>query len=251
MSIQIIPTEQQGDGAFNGGAILEKKPIPFMSEYHGKGLLPYSNLFYWAHAWSEKGSTIGEHPHQAFEIMSFVLKGNIRHYDNKNKKWIPLSEGDVQIIRAGNGISHAEHIEAGSEIFQIWFDPEIRQALQKPASYDDCKSATFKTITEDNADTRILVGEGSPIQMDSEKIRIVEKTFSNGTQKIKLQQEFIYSVFVLSGALTVDDKKIDARDFFIVKEKTELNFTTDECKLFIIQSPLKVSYSTYASSRVG
>ena len=45
-------------------------------------------------------STIGLHPHQGFEICSFVLKGKINHFDTKQNKWIPLSEGDVQIIRS-------------------------------------------------------------------------------------------------------------------------------------------------------
>ena len=73
---------------------------------------PYSNLFYWAHAWSDKGSLIGEHPHKAFEILSFVLEGDIEHYDSKLRGWKPLQKGDVQIIRAGSGISHAEKINA-------------------------------------------------------------------------------------------------------------------------------------------
>ncbi len=192
MSIQIIPIEKQGDGNFNGGAILEKKPIPFAGDT--KGSRPYSNLFYWAHAWSEKGSTIGEHPHQAFEIMSFVLKGDIRHYDSKNRKWIPLHAGDVQIIRAGNGISHAEHIDAGAEIFQIWFDPEINQALQKPASYDDFPANAFPIINEDGAETRVLKGEKSPIKMDSEGVSIKEKTFKDGTHILTLNDKSIYSV---------------------------------------------------------
>ena len=39
-------------------------------------------------------------------------------------------EGDVQIIRAGNGISHAEEIDDNSEIFQIWFDPNLSKTLK-------------------------------------------------------------------------------------------------------------------------
>ena len=106
MPVEIFNKNQQASGNFNNGEILENKPIGFPQD--GGQLKPYSNLFYWAHAWTPtKKSTIGLHPHQGFEICSFVLKGNINHFDTKQNKWIPLQEGDVQIIRAGNGISHA------------------------------------------------------------------------------------------------------------------------------------------------
>ena len=45
--------------------------------------LNLSNLFYWAHATATKDSTIGLHPHKGFEILTYVLKGKIRHYDLK------------------------------------------------------------------------------------------------------------------------------------------------------------------------
>ena len=50
MSIQLIKREQQADGNFNNGEILEKKPIGFTQD--GGITKPYSNLFYWAHALS-------------------------------------------------------------------------------------------------------------------------------------------------------------------------------------------------------
>ena len=116
MKVNFYPPSVQASGNFNFGEILEKKPIGFPQD--GGLLKPFSNLFYWAHAWTPgKRSTIGLHPHQGFEICSFVLKGNINHFDTKQNKWIPLSEGDVQIIRSGNGISHAEEIDDNSEIF--------------------------------------------------------------------------------------------------------------------------------------
>ena len=31
--------------------------------------------------------------------------------------------------KAGKGISHSEKLKKGSEIFQIWFDPNIQESL--------------------------------------------------------------------------------------------------------------------------
>ena len=143
MKVNFYPPSVQASGNFNFGEILEKKPIGFPQD--GGLLKPFSNLFYWAHAWTPgKRSTIGLHPHQGFEICTFVLKGSINHYDTQLNKWIRLDEGDVQIIRSGNGISHSEEILEKSEIFQIWFDPDLSKSLKKPASYNDYKHDKFK-----------------------------------------------------------------------------------------------------------
>ena len=149
MNYQIFRKRDQANGAFDGGKIMENKPIGFPQE--GGLLRPYSNLFYWAHAWTPgEQSLIGEHPHQGFEIMSFVLKGSLKHYDSKLKDWKTLEEGDAQIIRAGNGITHAELVNDHSEFFQIWMDPNLEYTLSKEASYDDYKSSEFPRVKELN-----------------------------------------------------------------------------------------------------
>ena len=85
MSVEVFTKEQQARGNFNNGEILEYKPIGFTQD--GGDLKPYSNLFYWAHAWTPGNkSTIGLHPHQGFEICSFVLNGNINHFYTKQNK---------------------------------------------------------------------------------------------------------------------------------------------------------------------
>ena len=119
MKVNFYPPSVQASGNFNFGEILEKKPIGFPQD--GGLLKPFSNLFYWAHAWTTgKRSTIGLHPHQGFEICTFVLKGSINHYDTQLNKWIRLEEGDVQIIRSGSGISHSEKKLKKSEILDIF-----------------------------------------------------------------------------------------------------------------------------------
>ena len=71
MSVKIFDKKEQASGNFNNGEILEKKPIGFPQD--GGELKPYSNLFYWADAWTPVSrSTIGLHPHQGFETVSYT-----------------------------------------------------------------------------------------------------------------------------------------------------------------------------------
>lgn len=245
MPTQIIRREDQADGQFNGGAVLEKRPIFYQQE----ATFPYSNLFYWAHAWSEKGSTIGLHPHQGFEILSFVLKGEIEHYDTKNKTWLKLKAGDVQIIRSGNGISHAEKLLPGSSIFQIWFDPNLEESITKPATYNDYFSDTFPVVKENGCTTKIFKGEHAPIQMDTEGISIKQINIVQGNHTLKLLPDSVYSIFVIDGAIKLAGNLLNKEDFIKAEETSELAFDAkEESILFIIESPAQPSYATYIQS---
>ena len=244
--ITIIPKEQQAHGAFDGGAILEKKPIGFPQD--GDGQKPYSTLFYWAHAWSDRGGLIGEHPHKGFEIMSFVLTGEIEHYDSKLKGWKKLKEGDVQIIRAGNGITHAEKINADSSIFQIWFDPNLNETLSKPASYNDYTAASFPVFEDKESKTKVMVG-GTQLQMDSKVDYIQEITFYVSEKTFPLKKDSVYSFFVLEGSLEVSKQKMNKGDYVVIKGEDETKLTVIEknTKLFIIKTPLDPGFQTYAN----
>ena len=247
MAVNIYKKLDQASGNFNYGEILEKKPIGFAQD--GGMLKPYSNLFYWAHAWTPNNkSTIGLHPHQGFEICSFILEGNINHFDTKQNKWIPLTKGDVQIIRSGSGISHAEEIGYKSEIFQIWFDPDLSQSLKKEASYDDYRSSDFKIYIKENLTKKIIIGDGSPLQMDSEGVSINEYVFSSGIHSLKIKKGFIHSIFIIEGNLENNKKKLYKGTFLCIKDEPVFDFRTKkDLKIFEIISPFKPKYKTYAS----
>jgi redox-sensitive bicupin YhaK (pirin superfamily) len=246
MPFTILPVAKQSDGQFNGGAILEKKPV--VLSHDGRSLTPYSNLFYWAHAWSDEGSTIGEHPHQGFEILSFVMKGGIEHYDSANKKWIPLNVGDVQIIRAGSGISHSEKILPGSAMFQIWFDPNLQKAILKTASYNDYLSSSFPVIMNSGYSTKILKGDGSPLEMDTPGIGIRQFKIHAGDFSISLEADKTYSIFVVDGTIDVDGSTLIKNDFLRIDAETVLNAKSFEgTVLFMIETPAQPGYPTYAA----
>ena len=247
MKIEIYQIKDQAKGNFNNGEILENKPIGFPGE-NGK-LRPYSNIFYWAHAWTtNEKSTIGLHPHKGFEICSFVLKGKINHYDTSQKKWISLSEGDVQIIRSGSGISHSEELLENSEIFQIWFDPDVSKSIHKYPSYNDYKKNDFDIIDLKSKKIKLIKTENSILKMDSEGIIIKEYYFKDKEkhQKIEILENKIHSFFLLNGEIELDKKLIVKGDFFKVSDLKELDIKIlSNSKVFEIVSPKILSYKTY------
>ncbi|MDX1911064.1 MAG: pirin family protein [Saprospiraceae bacterium] len=244
MAIRIIPKEQQGSGAFNGGEIVENKPIGFPQDH--SSVRPYSNLFYWAHAKAVTDSTIGLHPHQGFEICSFVLKGEIRHFDTHLREWRPLQAGDVQIIRAGNGISHSEWMGQGAEIFQIWFDPNLEATLSKPASYDDYRSGVFPEKQAGEARIKTLVGTGSPFQMDTPGIEVLQISLENGAVSLPTSADKIYSAYLLEGEALFNGEDVRTADFVQITETDNLQIETlAGASVFIIASPVQPGYRTY------
>jgi len=245
MPVKIYPESVQVKGGFNGGEIVENKPIQVTDDT--TKLQPYSNLFYWAHAKANVTSTIGLHPHQAFEIMSFVLKGTIEHYDTKNKTWLPLNAGDVQIIRAGSGISHAEKMNEGAQIFQIWFDPNVAKTFHIPASYNDYTSKDFPVTTQDGLIIKTYKGDNAPIQMESPGVAIREITFEEGEHILELDKQTITSIYLLEGEIALGEKTMLASDFIVVRDESSFNFNAKKTgKFFSITTPAKVPYGTYS-----
>jgi len=246
MNIQVIPKEQQAYGAFNGGAIIENKPIGFPQD--GGDIRPYSNLFYWAYAKAVEDSTIGLHPHQGFEIMSFVLNGNIRHFDTKMNEWRPLSEGDVQIIRAGNGIKHAEHMAKDAVMFQIWVDPNLNQTLNQEASYDDYKKSDFPTEERDGVKVIQYTGANAPLKMDAPEVNIFRVEYlAKAEYKKEVDATLVHSVYVLEGEAIICGEKAQQDAFVILSNIDQLNILADaETKIFVISSLKEVAYKTYA-----
>src|SRR5580692_3572703 len=65
------------------------------------------------------------HPHADMEIITYVREGAITHRDNLGNEGRTVA-GDVQVMSAGSGITHAEYnLESGdTRIFQIWIIPD-------------------------------------------------------------------------------------------------------------------------------
>src|SRR3982750_110293 len=156
--IQLLKKEDQYNITIFDGNFLANKPV-----VNGKkdNVKPYSSLYYWSHARAIDQCEFGLHPHEGFEIMTFILEGNVTHYDTATKVWTSLEKGDFQVIQSNSGIQHQERITKGTRNFQIWFDPNFYEAVKKVPSYTDYHSKDFKPIIENGIKTIIYAGKGS------------------------------------------------------------------------------------------
>jgi redox-sensitive bicupin YhaK (pirin superfamily) len=155
----------------------------------------------------------------------------------------------VQIIRSGNGISHSEEILENSEIFQIWFDPDLSKSLKKPASYNDYKNNEFNFTEFDNFSIKHIHNKNSKMWMDSEGIVINEYFFEKSSlANIKIKEDKIHSFFLINGEVSFKGLDFKKGDFFTVSEFENIEIATQQSsKLFEISSPIKPSYRTYSN----
>ena len=247
MPINVLKSHEQNRGAFENGLIQERKPIAFLNEQ--PVLKPFSTLFYWAHAWSLHGGTIAEHPHRGFEICTFVLEGAIEHYDSKTNAWISLEAGDAQIIRAGSGIRHAEKIKAGGRIFQIWFDPNLKQSLGAEPSYDDFRASSFAVSEGMGIRTQTLVGYGSPLRMDT-LTRIRRVQFQKGRHTLPLTPGYQVGALLVDGAIALGDNAMGRHDFAVLIDEVDpVVDAREHADLFLVEVPYPAPYETFAESR--
>jgi redox-sensitive bicupin YhaK (pirin superfamily) len=71
------------------------------------------------------GTGFDPHPHQNMEIITFVRQGAITHKDSLGNEGATRA-GDVQVMHAGTGITHAEYNQESeaTRLFQIWIMPD-------------------------------------------------------------------------------------------------------------------------------
>jgi len=235
--------EQQIEELF-GGSFVENKPIAFPSN---AVTTAYSNIFYWAHLEAFKTDEFPLHPHQGFEIVTFVLKGVVEHYDTVSKKWTPLRAGDIQVIQAASGVKHAERIQEGSELFQIWFDPNMEVSLKQPPTYKDYSANMFKyEKVSDNCQKLFYMRQDGAVAHITEGLEVAKIKLNAGAYKEDLDRDAVYSYYILSGVLHMNGSLCEKDDFIIFKKCDSIEYQTKEAtEVFVIKSPKSVTYGRF------
>lgn len=97
------------------------------ASYHDPERMGWGAIRVWNDDTIAAQSGFPPHPHDNMEIVTFVRTGAITHKDSLGNQG-RTAAGDVQIMSAGTGITHAEvNLEnEATTLFQIWIIPDRR-----------------------------------------------------------------------------------------------------------------------------
>jgi redox-sensitive bicupin YhaK (pirin superfamily) len=183
----------------------------------------------------------GTHPHDNMEIISIPLEGDLEHKDSMGNTTV-IKNGDIQIMSAGTGVFHSEYNKNKDKLvkfLQIWVYPNKKNVTPR---YDQITLAKnerknkFQQIISPNADD-----DGIWIQQDA---WFHLGDFDKGVisdYKIKKSVNGVY-VFIIKGAATIGDQKLDSRDGFGIWNTDQFSITanSDDTEILLMEVPMSL-----------
>src|SRR5215218_3685936 len=97
------------------------------ANYHDPARMGWGRIRVWNDDQIAAKSGFPAHPHRDMEIVTYVRTGAITHQDSLGNKG-RTAAGDVQVMSAGTGVTHAEFNLEDEEttLFQIWVETDAR-----------------------------------------------------------------------------------------------------------------------------
>jgi redox-sensitive bicupin YhaK (pirin superfamily) len=163
-------------GGANHGWLDTKHHFSF-ADYHDDNRVHWGDLRVWNDDVIAPKTGFPPHPHRDMEIITYVREGAISHQDSLGNKG-RTEAGDVQVMSAGTGITHAEYNldDETCRLFQIWIIPTKRGEAPswgtRPFPKGE-RSGKFVTLASGFAED----GDALPIRTDA---RVVAATIKAG-----------------------------------------------------------------------
>ncbi|MBF2761096.1 MAG: pirin family protein [Ectothiorhodospiraceae bacterium AqS1] len=184
----------------------------------------------------EPGSGFDPHPHRDMEIITYVRKGAITHQDALGNEG-RTEAGDVQVMSAGTGITHAEYNRENerTQIFQIWITPD---ATDYEPSWD-----TKSFPKGDRAGELIVLASGRP--KDKGALKINQNAAVLGAT-LELGQSVTHAlgkdrkayIVPAAGRVMVNGIAVNARDGVAIIDESEIVITaTEPAEIVLVDVP--------------
>ena len=173
-------------GHANHGWLDARHHFSFAS-YHDPARMGWGSIRVWNDDRIAARSGFPPHPHRDMEIITYVRTGAISHQDSMGNKG-RTGAGDVQVMSAGTGVTHAEYNLEDEEttLFQIWVEtdrPGAKPGWGMKPFPKDAREGSFQLLASGNpddgeltinADARVLgatLGAGKSLSYDADPSR--------------------------------------------------------------------------------
>src|SRR3954451_714756 len=163
----------------------------------------------------EKGA-FDIHPHRGMETLTFIIDGNINHYDSATGAGGTLEKGDLQFMTAGSGVVHNESPADGEKVhlLQLWVNLPRKYKMVKPR-YQNMHAKDMPVRQENGALIRVYSGSSGDIvsnTLNYAPVTFVEMVLEEGASISQdLPGTYNGYIYVLEGSGTFGENKVEAK----------------------------------------
>ncbi|MBL4717546.1 MAG: pirin family protein [Erythrobacter sp.] len=190
------------------------------ANYHDPDRMGWGSIRVWNDDTIAAQSGFPPHPHRDMEIVTFVRSGAITHRDSLGNEG-RTAAGDVQVMSAGTGITHAEmnREDEATTLFQIWIIPD-RQGEQPGWGQREFPKATREGGFEVLASGDAEADDALPIRTDA---KVAAATLAKGQSAVWNTSGQRHQYLVApKGRVTVNGHEAQPRDGIAVTGESEI-----------------------------
>ena len=193
------------------------------ANYHDPNRMEWGRIRVWNDDTIAAQSGFPPHPHRDMEIITYVRSGAITHQDSLGNKG-RTGAGDVQVMSAGKGVTHAEFNleDESTTLFQIWIEsdePGVEPGWGAMPFPQDSRDGQFQTLASgDPADGTLTIHADA---------RLLGANLPAG-QSIHVELDPArHQYLVASAPVTVNGLAAEARDGIAITGEDRLTIEAD------------------------
>jgi redox-sensitive bicupin YhaK (pirin superfamily) len=167
---------------------------------------------------------MGAHPHRGIATLTYMLKGEVEHFDSAGNKG-KIHSGGAQWMKAGNGIIHDENLNYDSQTtskfiqgFQFWINLPAKNKAENPAHIAiQANEIPKKTLPNESGWLKVIVGNYEELQS---KIPNYSRQFlyhiqlNAGRQfSVAMENEIEVAAFLPTQNVVLNDTEFQAGEF--------------------------------------
>ena len=193
--------------------------------YHDPARMGWGAIRVWNDDTIQAQSGFPPHSHADMEIVTFVRGGAITHKDSLGNQG-RTAAGDVQVMSAGTGITHAEYNLEGeaTTLFQIWILPdragETPSWGQREFPKDD-RAGQWVTLAAGDGDGEVL-----PLRADAKVL--AARLGAGETLRYAADPARHLYLVAPTGGITVNGQRANPRDGIAVTGEANLEIVAED-----------------------
>jgi redox-sensitive bicupin YhaK (pirin superfamily) len=203
------------------------------ASYHDPARMGWGRIRVWNDDKIAGQNGFPPHPHRDMEIVTYVRTGAITHQDSMGNKG-RTAAGDVQVMSAGTGVTHAEHNleDEDTTLFQIWIEtdkPSARPSWGARPFPKESRNGAFQLLASGDAEDGSLT-----INADA---RVLGATLRAG-QSIAIEADPARHLYLVpSGRVRVNGVAAAARDGIAITGERSLKIEAeDDSELVLVDA---------------